>query len=326
MVSRCLLRILARAALPAALLFLGSCGFFTASLFPGYLAQAEIGIDLSDEVDALLDGRTNPLRADLFVLRNNAGQDFACLLLFVDYSPDRTLFVLTPDGRLLQRGEPGLNWLHLTAADGNLVVGQAAYDPTNFAFVSDLSTLIWPEDAWKPAVPDGADNFVFDTNWSTVLDYYQYNISWIGRTHLSMILGASSYELMRVFHDPAVAGAEVILVLRASGGSGEAAVVVRTPQSGYLGASLVQPIVENYPHTLLSEDELDPRRTYYTRKGIAAASNKGLVTLYDFDGNKKGTLNLGQRKELRLAFNLEGTYFYCFNLEDRLLYKGKTGW
>jgi hypothetical protein len=197
----------------------------------------------------------------------------------------------------------------------------------NFAFVSDLSaTSFVAQDNWKPAVSDGTDNFIFETNWSTVLNYYQYNNLWAGRTPLSMTLGTTSYELLRVFHDPAAVGAEVILVLRTSGGNGEAAVVVRTPETSYLGASLVQPIVDNNPHTLLSEDELDPRRTYYTRKGIAAASGNGLLTLYDFDGKKKSTLNLGQRKELRLAFNLEGTYFYCFNLEDRLLYKGKTGW
>jgi hypothetical protein len=140
-----------------------------------------------------------------------------------------------------------------------------------------------------------------------------------------MNLGTASYELTRIFKDPAAVGAEVILVLRASGGNSESAVVVRTPQSIYSAGGLTN-LVDTYPHTILSEDELDPRRTYYTRKGIAAASHDGLVNLYDFNGNKISSLNLGHRKELRLAFNLEGTRFYCFNLDDRLLFKGKTGW
>jgi hypothetical protein len=165
--------------MPAVLLLLGSCGFLNASLFPGYLAQADLGFDLSEQVDALLAGRSNPLRAELAVLRNSAGDNFACVLLVVDYTPDRALFVLTPNGRLLQRGEPQLNWLHLTAADSSFVVGQAAYDPVSFAFIS--STTILPEDTWKPAFSDGTSNFVFDTNWSTVLNYYQYNSSWGAR-------------------------------------------------------------------------------------------------------------------------------------------------
>jgi hypothetical protein len=149
--------------LPVALLLLSGCEFFAASLFPGYLAQTEAGFDLNDQVDALLAGRTNPLRGDLFVLRNSAGEDFACVLLFVDYTPDRALFILTPDGDLLQRTEPELNGLHLTAADGNFVVGRAAYDPTSFSFLSP--TAIQQEDIWKPAFSiDLSANFVFDTN------------------------------------------------------------------------------------------------------------------------------------------------------------------
>lgn len=142
---------------------------------------------------------------------------------------------------------------------------------------------------------------------------------------LTATLGSASYELTRVFKDPDAAGAEVILVLRTSGGNGESAVVVRTPQSAY-ASGLCTPVVDYYPHTIISAEELDPRRTYYTRKGIAAVSHDGLVTLYDFSGNKISSLPLGQRKELRLGFDLEGTHFYCFNLDDRLLYEGETGW
>jgi hypothetical protein len=312
--------------LPAALLLLGSCGFFTASLFPGYLAQAELGFDLSDQIDVLLAGRSNPLRAELAVLRNSAGANFACVLVVVDYTPDRALFVLTPDGRLLQRGEAELNWLHLTAADGSFVIGQAAYDPATFLSLTSVPMLL--DDTWKPAVSDGTSNFVFDTSWSTVLNYYQYDSSWITRTFLLTTLGSTSYELSGVFKDPDAAGAEVILVLRTSGGYGESAVVVRTPQAGYSGPTptLCTPVVDCYPRTIISAEELDTRRTYYTRKGIAAVSYDGLVTLYDFSGNKISSLSLGQRKELRLGFDLEGTHFYCFNLDDRRLYKGKTGW
>jgi hypothetical protein len=314
--------------LPAVLLLLSACQFFAASQFPGYLAQTEIGIDLSDQVDTLLAGRTNPLRGDLFILSNAAGEDFACLLLIVDYTADRALFVLTPDGRLLQRSEPELNRLHLIDEGDNFVVGRVAYDSTSFSLLS--TTTMLSEDSWKPGFSYGTDYFVFDANWSNTLNYYQYGSGWSGRSAvLSLSLSTStSYELTRVFKDtdPSAAGAEVILVLRTSGGNGESAVVVRTPQTEYPGAALIQPIVDNYPHTIISEDNLDPGRTYYTRKGIAAASHDGQATLYSFGGSKISSLALGQRKELLLAFNLEGTQFYCFNLDDRLFFKGKTGW
>jgi hypothetical protein len=324
------------ALLLAILLALCSCSFFTASLFPGYLAQAELGFDLSRQVDALLAGRSNPLRAELFVLRNNStGEEFACLLLVVDYTPDRALFVVTPEGHLLQRNEPGLNGLHLTAADGRFVIGQVAYDPVTFTFAADLSVTpyqIWPEDTWKPAVSDGSSNFLFDVIWSTTLNYYEYKNDWSGRGStpyaLSLSSSYSNYELTRVFKDPDASGAEIILALRTSSGTGESAVVVRTPQAGYAGPSptLCVPVVDCYPHTTISGDELDTRQVFYTRKGIAAVSYKGLLTLYDFNGNELSSMSLGQRKDLRFAFNLDGTHFYCFNLDDRRLYKGETGW
>jgi hypothetical protein len=291
------------ALLLAILLALCSCSFFTASLFPGYLAQAELGFDLSRQVDALLAGRSNPLRAELFVLRNNStGEEFACLLLVVDYTPDRALFVVTPEGHLLQRNEPGLNGLHLTAADGRFVIGQVAYDPVTFTFAADLSVTpyqIWPEDTWKPAVSDGSSNFLFDVIWSTTLNYYEYKNDWSGRGStpyaLSLSSSYSNYELTRVFKDP---------------------------------DALCVPVVDCYlyPHTTISGEELDTRQVFYTRKGIAAVSYKGLLTLYDFNGNELSSMSLGQRKDLRFAFNLDGTHFYCFNLDDRRLYKGETGW
>jgi len=129
-----------------------------------------------------------------------------------------------------------------------------------------------------------------------------------------------------VFKDPDASGAEIILALRTSSGTGESAVVVRTPQSLYTGGALCVPIVDCYPRTIISAEELDTRQVYYTRKGIAAVSYDGLLTLYDFSGNKLSSMSLGQRKELRLGFTLDGSHFFCFNLDDRRLYKGETGW
>ena len=266
------------ALLPAALLLLGGCAFFSSSLFPGYLAQAEMAIDLRDRVEELLAGRTNPLRSELFVLRNAAGEDFACLLLVVDYTPDRSLFILTPQERLLQISGQELDRLHLVDANGDFVVGRASYNPTDFSFQS--LTAMQPEDAWKPAISNGSANFVFDAGWSSNLTYYEYDFNWGGRLGRAMELGAGSYELVQVFKDPAAVGAEVILVLRTSGPNGEAAVVVRTPQGLYSTPS-AEAILDNYPYTLLNQDDLDPRRTCYTRKGIAAASYDGSVILYN---------------------------------------------
>jgi hypothetical protein len=51
------------------------------------------------------------------------------------------------------------------------------------------------------------------------------------------------------------------------------------------------------------------------------------MVLKDFNGQDTGKgLDLGQRRETRLAFDLEGDHVYAFNDEDRRLYWGKTGW
>ena len=65
----------------------------------------------------------------------------------------------------------------------------------------------------------------------------------------------------------------------------------------------------------------------YTRKGIVVADWNGRAVLMDFNGEDTGKgLDMGQRGEARLAFDLEGDNFYAFSSEDGMLYWGKTGW
>lgn len=315
--------------LPAALLalllpalgLLGSCGFFTSSLFPGYLPQAEIGVDLSGQADALLAGRSNPLRGNVFLL-----EGFGCLLLTVDYAGDRELIALTPAGSLLEFPgsaipDPGLGELHLLDAAGNFVVGAAYFNPGSFAYAG--VTAINGEDTWKPGFSDGSSNFVFERGWGPTLTYYIYGSGWSGRTSrtASWDTGGYNYEVANVFHDPLAAGREVILVLR---GDGDQAYVLRVPQAD-VSAGLSPPVIDFYGATALQD--VDGSRVFYTRKGLVAADWDGRAVLYDYSGNETGkTLALGHSGQVQLAFSLAGDTFLAYEEDDRRLYRGRTGW
>ena len=317
-------RVFPTALLPA-LLALGSCTFFAFSLFPGFLSQTEASVDLSARIEAFIDGRSNPLRGELFVLRGGAGTEFPCLLLHLDYASDRTLFVFDADLNLRkQHSYTSLDWLHLLDAKGDFVIGRLNFDDTTWNYLNGYYGSIDGNDVWRPGFSDGIRNFVLYANWSSELSYRKYDNTWNpDPLPIAATLGPDDYELSGVFHDPVRLNKEAILVLRTNIDDREAALVVRTAEDDY-AAGLTQPILSNYPSTAVSD--VDPNRVYYTQAGIAAADYEGRITLYGFDGAEIGTLSLGSRKELWLAFDLAGAHFYCFSLEDRLLYKGRTGW
>ena len=142
------------AALLPALLALGSCTFFAFSLFPGFLSQTEASVDLSARIEAFIDGRSNPLRGELFVLRGGTGTESPCLLLHLDYASDRTLFVFDSDLNLLkQHSYTSLDWLHLLDAKGDFVIGRLNFDDTTWNYLNGYYGSIDGNDVWRPGFP-----------------------------------------------------------------------------------------------------------------------------------------------------------------------------
>lgn len=303
-----------------AISLLSSCGLFTASLFPSYLSQVEASAELSEPIDALLNGRTNRLWTDLFVLRDTAGKEFPALLLFIEYSPDRSLYIMDSQFQPKILTYNGLDSLHVTDASGDFVVGQIIINSSTLSFKRADSNILGSTHGFS----DGANNYLLWID-GALPDQLQCKVflpGWTTSGSFSALWGSSSVELKKVYYDPARTGQEVILVLWDWGAN--QAVLAFTPAADYALFALPT-ILISFPSVRIGN--VKPEPLHYTRKGIMAHDYEGNTVLYDFDGvTVKGKLRSDYRKETQEGYDLEGDYFFLYNVEDRILYKGKTGW
>jgi hypothetical protein len=322
-----------RRALPGAQLLLAlllvlpalltGCGFFTASLFPGYLAQVEASFDLGPRVDDFLSGQDYPWHSEVFVLRTAAGVDYGAVLIGIENLPYKLLMLVGPTGGVRELSSQSLGRLHLTDASGRFVVGNLAFDPTTLPAFSILGITNY----YALGFSAGTNNYLLwtDSATSNSLQFARYGAGWGGATNNSAQVDTNyGYELRGVCYDQGAAGKEVILVL--FNYNYNRVVVLFTPAAGFDGTvTFLTPLLSNYQH--LELENVDASNVLYTRKGIVVADWDGRAVLKDFSGADTGKgLDLGQRQEVRVAFDLEGNNFFAFNAEDRVLYRGKTGW
>ena len=299
---------------------LTGCGFFTASLFPGYLAQAEASFDLGPRVDDFLSGQDYPWHSEVFVLRSAAGVDYGAVLIGIENLPNKMLMLVDRQGRVQQLSSQGLGRLHLRDANNNFVVGQFSFAPDFLAF----ALLTGGISGDNLGFSDGISNYLLWTDGSVNLSYMESPPGWGGGSNYSVQIDTGGgFELRGVFYDPgAAAGKEVVLVF--FNYQANRVVVLLTPAAGYAGTFLT-PLLSNYPH--LELENVDANNVLYTRKGIVVADSDGRSILKDFNGKDTGKgLDLGHNREVRIAFDLEGDNFFAFNADDRILYRGKTGW
>jgi len=299
---------------------LTGCGFFTASLFPGYLAQAEASFDLGPRVDDFLSGQDYPWHSEVFVLRSAAGSDYGAVRISIDNLPDRLLLLVDRDRRVQQLSSQSLGRLHLRDANNDFVVGQFRFAPDALASAFFAGGIIGDYLGFS----DGISNYLLWTDGSMNLWFTEYALDWTAvNTRSAQIDTGGGFELRGVFYDPGAAvGKEVVLVF--FNYQINRVYVLLTPAAGYAGTFLT-PLLSNYPH--LELEDMDASNVLYTRKGIVVADWDGRSILKDFNGEDTGKgLDLGHNKEVRIAFDLEGDNFFAFNAEDRVLYRGKTGW
>ena len=301
---------------------LTGCGFFTASLFPGYLAQAEASFDLGPRVDDFLSGQDYPWHSEVFVLRSAAGVDYGAVLIGIENLPNKMLMLVDRQRRVQQLSSQGLGRLHLRDANNNFVVGQFSFAPDFLAF----ALLTGGISGDNLGFSDGISNYLLWTDGSVNLSYMESPPGWGGGSNYSVQIDTGGgFELRGVFYDPgAAAGKEVVLVF--FNYQINRVYVLLTPASAYPGGIGTPPTLrEQYTH--LELEDVDASNVLYTRKGIVVADWDGRAVLKDFSGADTGKgLDLGQRQEVRVAFDLEGNNFFAFNAEDRVLYRGKTGW
>jgi hypothetical protein len=299
---------------------LTGCGFFTASLFPGYLAQAEASFDLGPRVDDFLSGQDFPWHSELFVLRSAAGVDYGAVLIGIENLPNKMLMLVDRDRRVQQLSSQGLGRLHLRDANNNFVVGQFRFAPDSLAF----ALLTGGISGDNLGFSDGTNNYLLWTDGAASnMLYYASGAGWpVGASIPVQLDYSTGYELRGLYYDPSAAGKEVVLVF--FNYQINRVYVLLTPAAGYAGTFLI-PLLSNYPH--LELENVDANNVLYTRKGIVVADWDGRAVLKDFNGKDTGKgLDLGHNREVRIAFDLEGDNFFAFNAEDRILYRGKTGW
>jgi hypothetical protein len=303
-------------------LLLPGCGFFTFSLFPGYLAQAEKSADLGAEVDAFLSGKDYRWHSQAFALRPASGSDYGAVFIQIDNIPNALLLLLVdPSGGVHPISDGALGSLHLTDIDGNFVVGSLSFPPAGPYTTTNLSL-----DSFHLGFCDGSRNYLLWTDGSNLLHWASYNSGWASTGSSgspALHNSQTGYELRNVYFDRDRTGQEVTLVI--SNYQINKVYVLFTPLDGYTVPNLVTPLLSNYPFLVF--DNLDANRVIYTRKGIVVDGHDGRMMLLSFAGVDTGKgLDVGQSGEACLAFDLEGDNFWVFNNEDRMLYWGKTGW
>lgn len=312
------LRTLLLLVLPA--LFTG-CAFFTSSPFPGYLAQAEVSYDLRARIDQFLGGQDYPWHAEVFVLRSSAGSDYGAVQIGIETLPNKLLVLVDRDGHIQQLSNPGLGRLHLRDANNDFVVGQLRFPPDALAAAVPIGGIPGDNLGFSSAFL----NYLLWTDGSITLSFSEIPPGWGGGTnYTAQIDTGGGFELRQVFYDPGVSGREVVLVLFNFQASRP--LVLFTPAADYSGGIATPPTLrDQYPH--LELEDVDANSVLYTRKGIVIADGGGHATLLDIDGQETSKkLYLGHKKEVRIAFNVEGDTFFAFNSDDRILYRGKTGW
>ncbi len=312
-------------------LLLAGCSFFTASLFPAYLPQAEKSYDLGPSIDGFLAslGSMDYLwRAQLAVLSSGA-VDYGGLLIEIDSRPDKTVFFADPAGIIHSPmagsavDDSQLGSLHMTALSGDFIVGRV---PISTTFVPGTPVGILTS---ASGFSDGAYNYVLWTSTPQALAYQRFDASWtaVGVQGSATIDLYGSYNLQGVFYDPsATAGREVVLVLQDY--SSNRLLVAFTPLADFKNGTFPTApatYVVSYPY--LQFFDVQSESVSYTRKGIVVVDFDGNVSLMDFNGKETGKkLNLGQGGRTRIAFDIEGDDLYVFNPDRRTLYWGKSGW
>jgi hypothetical protein len=309
-------------------LLLPGCSFFTASMFPGYLAQAEKSYDLSSRIDSFLarvgsaDYRWYP---QVFVLTSNAGVDYGGVLIEIDSRPDKMLLLADPAGNVQQLEEIALSTyylgrLHLKAADtvNQFVVGQYPFPPGSLASAAPFAGIT---KEWL-GFSDGSKNYLLwsESMYSDQLKWQSYNAGWSLAGSGSLIINdaQNGFEIRGVYYDALAANPVALVFFNYNLNQVH---VFRTPVPDAITGTIAT------AYTPLIFSDVDAGNVHYTRKGIVLADYDGNAVLMDFSGNETDKkLDLGQRGDVRLALDIAGDHFYVFNSENQMLYMGKTGW
>lgn len=310
-------------ALPA--LLLAGCSFFTASLFPGYLAQTEESFDLNSKIEGFLGslgGAGIRWYSQAFVLTTGADADYSGVLVEIDSLPNKLLLLADSAGNLQMLDDPDFGNLHLLDANGNFVVGQNQFPPASLASAAPVAGIIKEYIGFSSGV--GGTNYLLhsDGMYSNQLQWQSFSGGWGNTGSGGPNIDNSQYgfEIRAVWYDSTAAADKAVAMVFFNYQLNRV-YVFRTP----IPEDMVAPLTASYPPVIL--ENVDGGRVQYTRKGIVLADSDGSAALLDFNGQETGKrLDLGRGGEVRIAFDIAGDHFCIFDPDAQMLYQGNTGW
>ncbi|MBN1836101.1 MAG: hypothetical protein JW820_09645 [Spirochaetales bacterium] len=321
----------------AVALALGSCALFTDSLFPWYLSGVTDTLDLSTWIDEELvpeDMDENEWGLNLAVLRDAGGRDRVFVGVY-GYMHTR-LIILNSDLTLAAAAENPLNdqpigRRALVDAGGNYVIGETVIDGVTLQVLGAAAGGSDTMAVAVPGVPGNNYTFWVDNGVSPAMLYHvRYDASWGGGMTFSPAqVSADSYvgfDLAALaYDDQRPSGQQLALLLRSWGGEEDSVGYIVYLDETMVSADLLAPVLDSYPGFTVTPRR-GVERMRYTRKGIVVREGNDDCTLYRFSEDDTQSLSFATRHEILDAYDIDGEHFYVLDKDERMLYKGRTGW
>jgi hypothetical protein len=318
----------------AAVLALGACALFTDSLFPWYLSGVTDTLDLSPWIDDTLvpeEMSESDWWLDLAVLRDDSGTD-RVFVAVQGYTTSR-LIVLNSDLSLTVGfgvnpiDGLGVGRRAMVDAADDFVIGNRIID--NPSLIPGATTPGWSDDLGLSI--GTSDNVLFSIDYGVSpirLICNRYSSGWGATGNPSAAISTNTedhWELGAVaYDDHRAVDQKVVLLLRKWGDENDEGRVVYLPETDLLVGPLTEPLTSYPGFTVSPKDGVD--RMSYTRKGVVVREHGGDATLYRFREDDSVPLQFSTRHDVLDAYDLDGEYFFVVDKDERMLYKGRTGW
>jgi hypothetical protein len=332
--KRPLRSLLLPALLAAAALSLGTCkvvtGILSWSMFPSFLSGVEATRNLTQELDDLLPAGTTDWGSRIAVLRSPLYGDVDYVFLLVNTPRGNRLIVLDRNLDIVNTIDDGnFGERMMVGAQGNFVVGKVVLVGAQDSAPTELSTS--DPDTNKPGVTGDHRNCLIYAGGNTLyVESYDPQYTWNTSTLYSDAIASDggNWNVAGVGYDSSRTDEEVMLGL-VRWDTGTLAVLF-VHDADLATGGLSPPLEETYVSLGqgFARQLSDVRRVHYTRNGIVVRSEQddGQCYLLDYDGGELHRFQLNVRGGLEEAYDIEGEHFYYFVRDERVLFKGRTGW
>ena len=312
------------------LVSLTTCDFLFLSMFPYHLSLVQASSDLGDSIDLFIKDQPDYWSSDLFVMKNRAGKEYVFLLVRLDFSPRKKLYVLNPDLEVIARinddtGDMGDT--HLVDANDNFIIGRTAVGQDG----KESTAPVPPSNDGQGFGVNGVENVAIWTSWSmpNMLFYKHFGIDWsdLGSPP-PPVIGPDSYELRHLSYDPENPLGQIILYLETQ--DTDTLTITIVPENVFVFDTFPAQILDTYPYFQLVD--VDYKRLHYTQKEIIVQDHNSYYHRYNLDsdpaafGQLVGNFYLDIQQDTGTAIDINGEFLYYFGQSDKILYKVAAWW